>query len=398
MERRKSGEAGEGMISAKTLSVSGVLLTCVLASSAGAVSSRSLIKAKSAILIDNQTGEVLWHRNPDVPLPNASTTKIVTAMVALQSGRVEDTIVVSPEAAQAPPSKINLRAGWRMRVRDLLYALLLNSANDSAVALADGLAGSVPDFAERMNATAYALGAKNSHFVNPNGLPADNHYSTARDLATMFARSLENPTFEDILSTKSTTIRPVGGSSRRIALRSHNRLLGDYRIQVLGKTGWTRAAKRCFVGAGRAGGREIGVAVLGSTDLWGDVRRLIEYGFGAGGLPEPGSPPDIEVAAAETDTSAGDDEDDGVSRSRAARKYFVVVQSVSALSSATRIKSTLERKGYRATVQKVRNGRRPLYRVMVGAYPSREAAQRAASKLRKTNKRQPQPTLVLASR
>jgi serine-type D-Ala-D-Ala carboxypeptidase (penicillin-binding protein 5/6) len=366
------------MSSAKTFSVSGILLTCVLASSVGAASSRAFIKAKSAILIDNQTGEVLWQRNPDLPLPNASTTKIVTAMVALQSGRVDDSIVVTPEAAQAPPSKINLRAGWRMRVRDLLYALLLNSANDSAVALADGLAGSVPDFAKRMNATAYALGAKNSHFVNPNGLPADNHYSTARDLATMFARSLENPMFENILSTRSTTITPVGGSSRRIALHSHNRLLGDYRIQVLGKTGWTRAAKKCFVGAGRVGGREIGVAVLGSTDLWGDVRRLIEYGFGNGSLPEPMSPPDIEVASAETDASAGDDGADSISTPRPARKYFVGVQSFRALSSATRLKSTLERSGHHATVQKVRNGRRP------------------ASKLRK--KRQPLRTLVLASR
>jgi len=385
------------MSRAKTLSVWGLLLSCVLASPAWAAPSRSFIKAKSAILIDNQTGEVLWERTPDLPLPNASTTKIVTAMVALQSGRVDDDVVVTREAAQAPPSKVNLRAGWRMRVRDLLYALLLNSANDSAVALADGLAGSVSNFAEQMNATASALGAKNSHFVNPNGLPADNHYSTARDLVTMFSRSLENPLFEEILSTQTTTIRPLSGSKRRIALRSHNRLLGDYKIQVLGKTGWTRAAKKCFVGAGRADGRELGVAVLGSTDLWGDVRRLIEYGFGIGNLPEPLVPPGLQLALADAEVAAGDDEDDSLrSTPPVARKYFVSVQTFRAPAGAKRLQKALERSGYRATIQKVRNGRRPLYRVVVGAYPSRAAAQEAAGKLKK--KRQPTPTLILASR
>src|SRR5262249_46989093 len=150
------------------------------------------ITAKAAILIDNQTGEILWQRNPDLPLPPASTTKIVTALLALESGRLDDSLNVTPEAAQAPPSKISLRPGWRMRVRDLVYALLLNSANDAAVVIAEGLSGSVRSFAERMNWEARALGATNTHFVNPNGLPAADHYSTARDLATMFRRGMRN--------------------------------------------------------------------------------------------------------------------------------------------------------------------------------------------------------------
>src|ERR1051325_9504581 len=119
---------------------------------------RQIVTAKAAILIDNQTGEVLWQRNPDLPLPPASTTKIVTALLALQSGRLDDTLSVTPEAAQAPPSKISLRPGWRMRLRDLVYAVLLNSANDAAVVIAEGLSGNVHDFAERMNAEARALG------------------------------------------------------------------------------------------------------------------------------------------------------------------------------------------------------------------------------------------------
>ena len=220
--------------------------------------------------------------DPDLPLPPASTTKIVTALLALKSGRLDGSLSVTPEAAQAPPSKISLRPGWKMRVRDLTYAVLLNSANDASVVIAQGLAGSVPGFAERMNAEARQLGARNTHFVNPNGLPAANHYSTARDLATIFGHAIENPLFSAVVHTKTASVWPSEGSARRIALRNHNRLLGNYRIEVVGKTGWTIAAKKCFVGAARADGREMTFAVLGSRDLWGDLKRLLEFGFGGG--------------------------------------------------------------------------------------------------------------------
>jgi serine-type D-Ala-D-Ala carboxypeptidase (penicillin-binding protein 5/6) len=383
------------MSGSKTTIVWGLFIASALASSAWAAHPRSAVTAKAAILIDNQTGEVLWQRNADLPLPPASTTKIVTAMVALQSGRLDDSIVVTPEAALAPPSKISLRAGWRMRVRDLVYALLLNSANDAAVALADGLAGSVPGFAERMNAVARALGATKTHFVNPNGLPADNHYSTARDLATMFGRALQNPIFENVVSTKTTSISPAAGSTRRIMLRNHNRLLGNYRIQVVGKTGWTRAAKKCFVGAGRVGGREIGIAVLGSTDLWGDVKHLLEYGLGAGGAPEPATP-EVEMAATEMDSAAGDDDDTNVRAARRAQRYFVDVRSVRSMPSAKRPKNSLRQAGYHASVQKIRHERHPLHRVLVGSYPSRRTAKQAAIKLK--NKHPRPSALVFASR
>jgi len=187
---------------------------------------------------------------------------------------------------------------------------------------------------------------------------------------------------------------PVAGSFRRIALRSHNRLLEDYRMQVFGKTGWTRAAKKCFVGAGRAGGREIGFAVLGSTDLWGDVKRLLEYGFGTGSAPEPAAP-EFEVALAGTN-SAVDDDDDGVTNAHPAQKYFVSLGSFRTRRSATRLRTSLVRAGYHTGVQKIRHGRQPLYRVLVGGYPSRREAEQAAAKLR--SKQQPAPTLVLASR
>ena len=367
------------------------LITVILATSAQAIRTHTAVTARAAILIDNQTGAILWQHNQDLPLPPASTTKIVTAMVALQNGRLADSLVVSPQAAAAPPSKAGLRPGWRMRLRDLVYALLLNSANDAAVVIAEGLSGSVPEFAERMNAEARLLGATNTHFVNPNGLPAANHYTTARDLATMFAHALRNPEFETIVSTKTTSVWPAAGSTRRINLRNHNRLLGNYRIQVVGKTGWTRAAKKCFVGAGRADGREIGVAVLGSTDVWGDLKRLLEYGFGVNGAPEAPRP-EVQMAAAAA--NAVGDNDEPELTVQPAPRYFVSVGTFRGMRSAGRLRSSLARAGYRANVQTVHRGRQRLYQVVVGSYANRQAAEQAALKLKRKHQRL--PTLVLA--
>jgi D-alanyl-D-alanine carboxypeptidase (penicillin-binding protein 5/6) len=352
------------------------------------------VTAKAAILVDNQTGTVLWQRNPDLPLPPASTTKIVTALLALQSGRLDDTLGVTPEAAQAPPSKISLRPGWRMRLRDLVYALLLNSANDAAVVIAEGLSGNVHDFAERMNAHARALGATNSHFVNPNGLPAANHYSTVRDLATMFSRGMQNPLFERIVSTKTVTISPAAGSLRRIVLRNHNRLLGNYRIQVVGKTGWTIAARKCFVGAAMADGRELVVAVLGSRDLWGDLKRLIEYGFR--GTEPPLAAPDVDVATTASVPAAGDDDGDEAGGALSGPKYCVRLGSFRHLKRATRLQRAVANSGYPARIEKIRHGRGHLYRVSVGRYASRDAAQHVAERLRRTHQRL--GTVAVASR
>ncbi|MFQ5667963.1 MAG: D-alanyl-D-alanine carboxypeptidase family protein, partial [Candidatus Binatia bacterium] len=259
--------------------VVGLLLSSSVAVLAPAARAREVVTARGAILIDNQTGEILWAHHPDRRLPPASTTKVATAIVALESGRLNDSLRVTRNAAKAPPSKIHLRPGWRLRLRDLVYAMLLSSANDASVVIAEGLDGSVRKFVARMNTQVRQLGATNTHFVNPHGLPAINHYSTARDLAKIFGHALQNRLFRKIVGTKTATISPTAGSSRRIALRNHNRLLGRYHIRVVGKTGWTRAAKRCFVGAATEDGRELIVAVLGSRDLWGDLKRLLDFGF-----------------------------------------------------------------------------------------------------------------------
>jgi len=350
------------------------------------------ITAKAAILIDRQTGETIWARNPDLPLPPASTTKIVTSLLALESGRLDEPLRVTPQAAQAPPSKIGLQPGWKMRLRDLTYAVLLNSANDASVVIAEGLAGSVSSFAQRMNAAARQLGARNTHFVNPNGLPDANHYSTARDLATMFGYAMQNPLFSTIVRTKTTSVWPSEGSTRRIALRNHNRLLGNYRIEVVGKTGWTIAAKKCFVGAARADGREVTFAVLGSRDLWGDVKRLLEFGLG-GGIQAAPPLPEVETAALAEQDAAGDG-DSTPPRVQKARKYSVRLATFQHLSGATNLQKKVSQRGYPARVERVNQGRRHLYCVSVGTYSSRRYAQRVATRIRKTHRQLPAVVVV----
>jgi D-alanyl-D-alanine carboxypeptidase len=165
------------------------------------------VTARAAIIMDAATGDVLWERNASDPLPPASTTKVLTAIVALESGRLDESFRVSEDAADTAPSKINLRPGQRMRLRNLLYAVLLNSANDAASVVAEGLAGSEAAFAARMNARARELGATASHFVNPHGLTSPGHVASARDLAVIFRHGLRNPLFREILETGTSRCR-----------------------------------------------------------------------------------------------------------------------------------------------------------------------------------------------
>lgn len=371
-------------------------LTALLASSAQASPVRELgrITAKSAILIDNGSGEVLFARNPHLQLPPASTTKMLTALVALRTGLLHRDLPVSRYASSMQPAKIWLQPGWRMNVEDLVYATLLNSANDASVVLAEGLAGSVPRFADLMNATAYELGATRSHFVNPSGLPEEGHLSTARDLATLMHHALQIPRLREILSTQSTVITPRAGSNRRIVLRSHNRLLGRRDMKVIGKTGWTRSAKRCFVGAAANDRREVVVAVLGSVDLWGDLERLIAYGLGqppAG--PSWATETRWQEAAArggavpQPERSAPGDRED---TRDAAFRYHLHLASFARAAEAGRLQQRVAERGYEAVVERIGTKRRPLYRVTVRDFPSKGSARAAARTLGQAYRLQPQ--------
>lgn len=333
------------------------------------------VTARAALLMDGSTGEVLWARNPDLELPPASTTKVMTAILALESGALGHTFPASREACQVAPSKVSLRPGQRLNLEDLVYAILLNSANDASVVIAEGLAGSVPEFANRMTARARQLGALNTRFMNPHGLTADAHYSTARDLATIFRHALAVPRFRDIIGTKATAIA-AEDEGRRITLRSHNRLLDGYRIPVVGKTGYTMPAKKCFVGAGAYDGREIIVAVLGSADLWGDTRRLLEFGFGESWPAAP----QLQRARL-TPAKRGARARRAIRSASRTGRYSIQVGTFDRIDRAKRLQRALGKRGFDVEIDRIASGRgknkRTQYRVQVGAYPNRGQAESA---------------------
>jgi len=235
--------------------------------------------------MDAATGRVLYQKDADLRLPPASTTKILTAILTLESGRkLKDLLTVSKADTRVPASKLYLRPGQTITIEDLLYALLLSSANDASLVLAEGIGGSVEQFAELMTKRANELGAVNSHFSNPHGLTAPDHYSTARDLAVLFRYAMKNPTFREIIQTRissvnSNSIVRKKTVPRRISVRNHNRLLWNFDGAIGGKTGYTAAAQKCFVGAVARNGVTLIVSILRARDQWGDTKRLLEYGF-----------------------------------------------------------------------------------------------------------------------
>jgi D-alanyl-D-alanine carboxypeptidase (penicillin-binding protein 5/6) len=251
----------------------------------GAFSPDDDLSARALLLMDAKTGKVLYQKNADVPLPPASTTKVLTAILTLESQkRSEDRLTVSKAATRVPASKLYLKPGQTVSIEDLLYGVLLASANDASVVLAEGIGGSVERFAEIMTKKAHDLGATNTRFSNPHGLTAADHYSTARDLALIFRYAMKNPTFREIVHTKMSSVKSMSpgkksARTRRISVRNHNRLLWNYNGAIGGKTGYTFAAQKCYVGAVERDGVTLIVSLLGSRDLWGDTKRLLEYGF-----------------------------------------------------------------------------------------------------------------------
>lgn len=229
------------------------------------------LTAPSAILIDPISQKIIYSRAPHKRQPLASTTKIVTALVVLDSLPLDRWVTVSSQVEGVERSKLYLNGGDRLRVIDLLKALLINSANDAASALAIAVSGSEREFAKLMTQKARALGARDTHFVNASGLPADGQYSTVYDLALMMREARKNDVLVSILKQKRATIQTANG--KVFHLKSHNKMLWR-RAGVIGKTGWTHRARFCFVGLVQGSGREAIVSVLGSRKLWIDLNRL----------------------------------------------------------------------------------------------------------------------------
>ena len=234
--------------------------------------------AKGAILIEASEGRVIYEYNADERLPMASTTKIMTALIAVECRELTDKITVKPAAVGVEGSSVYLKAGEELTMGDLVYALMLESANDAAAAIAIEISGSIEAFAEKMNTRARELHCYNTHFTNPHGLDNEEHYTTARDLAQITKVALENETFADIVSTYKHTIPTATGSGVRLLL-NHNRLLrsSDYVIGV--KTGFTKRSGRCLVSAAERDGVTVIAVTLSDPDDWRDHTAMLSYGL-----------------------------------------------------------------------------------------------------------------------
>ncbi|MBQ8431692.1 MAG: D-alanyl-D-alanine carboxypeptidase [Clostridia bacterium] len=237
-----------------------------------------VVSAQGAVLMEAESGTVILGVNESTPLPMASTTKIMTALVALQLAAPTQSITVPPQAVNVEGSSIYLTEGETLTLEQLLYAVLLESANDAAVAVACGTAGSVEAFAAEMNKTAAALGLTNSHFVNPHGLDAEEHYTTAYDLAVIMRAALQNELLQTIMSTKKATIPHESTDSARL-LVNHNKLLRSYEGCIGGKTGFTKRSGRCLVSAAEKGGVTLIAVTLNAPDDWNDHSAMLDYGF-----------------------------------------------------------------------------------------------------------------------
>ena len=236
--------------------------------------------AEGAGTFNLATNTVTYAQNIYEKLYPASTTKILTAYIALKYGNLEDYVTVSENAAnQASDSSVcGLKAGDVVQLKDLLYGMMLKSGNDAAIAIAEHIGGSVPQFVQRMNARAAELGAANTHFANPNGLPDDTHVTTAYDLALIARAAMGNDTFRKIVSTQRAEI-PWAGRSYNRQLKNKNRLLESYPGATGVKTGFTSRAGRCLVfGASRDGMELVGV-VLNCSDWFDEAERLMDACF-----------------------------------------------------------------------------------------------------------------------
>lgn len=239
---------------------------------------RPILNARSAIILDARTNEIIYQKNSTTKRAPASLTKIMSVLVAIDHMKLSDEVCVSRKASLAQPSKVYIRAGECYTVKDLIYAMMLNSGNDAAICLAEAVAGSEWKFVQLMNQKARNIGAYNTRFINASGLPGKGQYSTARDLAKIMAYAAKNPFVRGVMGRKVYTIKLSNG--RHIRLRNHNKLLWKYTKKVIGKTGYTRAAGRCFLGYAKYGKREVVICVLNSRTMWGDSRRLLDYVFG----------------------------------------------------------------------------------------------------------------------
>ena len=236
------------------------------------------LSAQSALLMEAESGAVVYEKNAHVRLPMASTTKIMTALVALELASPDTVILTDSRAVGTEGSSIYLCEGEALTLEELLYALMLESANDAAVAIAIGVSGSEEAFVSAMNEKATSLGLSDTHFANPHGLDAETHYTTAYELAIIAQKALQNPLLKTIVSTRKTTIPHQSTDGVRL-LVNHNKMLRLYDGCIGVKTGYTQKSGRCLVSAAERDGVTMIAVTIHSPDDWNDHTKLLDFGF-----------------------------------------------------------------------------------------------------------------------
>jgi D-alanyl-D-alanine carboxypeptidase (penicillin-binding protein 5/6) len=333
---------------------------------------KQFISAKAAFLMDADTGVILYQKNQDLRLPPASTTKVMTAIVALENNQLDSVVRATKDATRVQPCKVEVRAGEKWRMDDLLRCTLLNSANDACVVIAQGSAGSIANFSQQMNRKAKELGATNTHFSNPHGLDQRNHYATARDLVIIFKYAIKNNMFREIVQTESMSIR--GPNERLIYLRNHNKLLGKYEGMIGGKTGYTRRASKCFVGEAQQNGKTLLVSVLGSKNHFKDVVTLLDFGFKEVG----GNKKEVVIKIAQHPKIIKEASSLAECSPQSKKgSYVLQVASFSEVEKALGLNQTLSDNGYPSFIEKTsfKNGA-VRHRVKVGFYQDLSSAQK----------------------
>ncbi len=238
------------------------------------------IRSRSAIVVDLSTETILYAKNPERRLPPASTAKLMTAIVAMDNADLFDVVTISKNASGIRPSKVGFKKGDKITVEKLLYAALITSANDAAVALAEAVAGSERDFVYLMNQRAISIGAKDTKFINSTGLPGGKQYTTALDLSKIMRCALGYPKIKEIIGIPAVELLTEKGKS--LSLRNTDELLGSDENLIGGKTGYTFKGGHCFVCAAEREDEEIIIVLLGSPSrrqLWKEAETLIGKGF-----------------------------------------------------------------------------------------------------------------------
>ena len=243
-----------------------------------AACSMCTVSAESAILIDADSGNILYSKNADRAMPMASTTKIMTALVAIERTDINKKVTITEESVGIEGSSIYLVAGETLTLEELLYAMMLESANDAATAIAIAVAGDVDSFADMMNQKASDIGLENTHFTNPHGLDDPMHYTTASELAIIAAEAMKNEDFRTIVSTHKMIIPQNDGEGARL-LVNHNKMLDTYDGSIGIKTGYTKKSGRCLVSAAERDGVRLIAVTLNAPDDWQDHRDMLDLGF-----------------------------------------------------------------------------------------------------------------------